>query len=373
MTRIARSPALAAVALGVACLAACNRQAPAAAERTASRPPVPVAVAAAATGDLTESIEVVGVLDPKFWVDVKSEVTGTVTAVYVTEWVAVRRGALLARLDSTETEAAIEALKAAVAQARTAEARARREFDRAQQLKEYGLITPQNFDEAKTAVEASEAATSAAQAQVRVAEARLAKSLLKAPMDGVVALRTVNVGDRLENMGNDTPAFRIVDNRLLDLTVSVPSSRVSEVRVGLPLEFTSDAVPGRTFSGKVMFINPALDEASRSAKIIAEVPNPEGVLRGGSFVKGRIVVAERPQVLQVPREALLNWDLEHKTAEVFVVRGDQADKRTVQTGMTTPTGVEVVTGLQPGERVVVRGGFALKPGDRVAVAKGEGA
>jgi RND family efflux transporter MFP subunit len=351
---------------------ACSKETPAA-PAVAGRPPVAVTVVPAAVTTLIESIEVVGSLEPKFWVDVKSEVTGTVNAVYVTEWVAVRKGAPLARLDTTETEAAIEALKAAVAQARTAEARARREYDRAVQLKEYGLITPQNYDEAKTAVEASTAVTSAAEAQVRVAEARLSKSLLRAPMNGIVALRTVNVGDRLENMGNDTPAFRIVDNDLLDLTVSVPATRLAQVRVGLPLEFTTDAVPGRTFAGKVMFINPALDETSRSAKVIAEVPNPGGLLRGGSFAKGRIIVDSRRDVLQVPREALVNWDLERKSAEVFVVRGSAADKRTVQTGMTTPAGVEVLSGLAPGDRVVVRGGFALRPGDTVVVASGQGA
>lgn len=360
-----------AVALGLGAIG-CSKDTPAA-PVTATRPAIAVNVVAAATGQLTESIEVVGSVDPKFWVDVKSEITGTVTQVYVTEWVAVKKGAPLARLDTTETEAGIEALKATVAQARTAEARAKREYDRAQQLKQYGLITPQNFDEAQTAVEASQAVTSAAEAQVRAAQARLAKSLLKAPMDGVVALRTVNVGDRLENMGNNTPAFRIVDNRLLDLTVSVPATRLAEVHVGLPLEFTSDSVPGRTFTGKVMFINPALDEASRSAKVIAEVPNPDGALKGGSFVKGRIVTARRDDVMQVPREALVNWDLDKKTAEVFVVRGEKADKRPVQTGLTSPAGVEVTSGLAPGDLVVVRGGFALKPGDTVAVAKGAGA
>jgi RND family efflux transporter MFP subunit len=367
-THLALAAALA-LALGAA---GCSKETPAATV-TATRPAVAVNVVPAVAGILTESIDVVGSVEPKFWVDVKSEVTGTVTDVYVTEWVAVKKGASLARLDTTETEAAIEGLKASVAQARTAEARAKREYDRALQLKEYGLITPQNFDEAKTAVEASQAVTSAAEAQVRMSQARLAKSLLKAPMDGVVALRTVNVGDRLENMGNNTPAFRIVDNRLLDLTVSVPATRLAEVKVGLPLEFTTDAAPGRTFTGKVMFINPALDAASRSARVIAEVPNPGGALKGGSFVKGRIITARRDDVMQVPREALVNWDLDKKTAEVFVVRGDQAHKRPVQTGLTSPIGVEVTSGLAPGDMVVVRGGFALRPGDKVAVSKGAGA
>ena len=77
--------------------------------------------------------------------------------------------------------------------------------------------------------------------------------------------------------------------------------------------------------------------------------------------------------VQLPREALVNWDLERRTAEVFVVSGEKADRRSVQTGLSGPGGVEVVSGVTPGDLVVVRGGFALKPGDRVAVSKAAGA
>jgi Cu(I)/Ag(I) efflux system membrane fusion protein len=145
------------------------------------------------------------------------------------------------------------------------------------------------------------------------------------------------------------------------------------VRIGQVLEFATDALPGRTFTGKVRFINPAIDPASRSAKVVVEVPNPNGQLKGGAFVKGRVVVATRADVLQIPREALLNWNVEQQTAEVFVVRGGQADKRVVKTGTSNGVAVEVISGLQAGEQVVTRGGFALQAGDKVAVAKGEGA
>ena len=367
--------AIAAVALLVAALvtAGCGTESAAPPSPPAERPPVAVTVVAAAPGDLVQTVEVVGSLAPKFSADVKSEVTGTVTAVHVTEWVAVQRGAPLARLDTTETEAAIEALRAAEAQARTAEARARREFERAEQLRHYGLITDQGFDDARTAVEAAEAATAAARAQVRAAQARLAKSSLRAPMAGVVALRSVNVGDRVENMGSGDPLFRIVDNRLLDLTVSVPSTRLALVAVGQPLEFSSDALPGRVFTGTVMFINPAIDEASRSARVIAEVPNHDGALKGGAFVKGHIVVARRTGVLQVPREALLNWNLDTGAADVFVVRDGKADRAGVRTGASGGGLVEIVSGLQAGDRIVTRGGFALRPGDPVTVTSPEGA
>jgi RND family efflux transporter MFP subunit len=340
----------------------------------AGKPPVPVAIATVGATDLQDAVEVVGSLEPKFSADVKSEVSGLVSAVYVNEWVPVRKGARLARLDTTETEAGLKALEAMEAQARVSETRARREYERAQQLRQYGLITPQNLDDAKTAVDAAEAGTAAAQAQVQAAKARLAKSFLMAPMDGVIALRGVNVGDRVENMGGGgIPLFRIVDNRLLDLTVSVPSSRLAQVKVGQPLEFTTDALPGRPFTGKVMFINPTIDAASRSAKVIAEVRNADGQLKGGAFAKGRILVASRTGVLQIPREALQNWNVEQQTADVYVVRGDTAERRQVRTGGTTAVAVEILEGLQPGEQVVTRGSFALKPGDRIAPAQGQGA
>jgi RND family efflux transporter MFP subunit len=222
-------------------------------------------------------------------------------------------------------------------------------------------------------VEAAEAATASAQAQIKTAQARLAKSQLLSPIDGIVAFRGVNVGDRVENMGGNSPLFRIVDNRVLDLTVSVPSTRLADVKVGQAMEFTADALPGRTFTGKVMFINPEIDEASRAAKVIAEVVNRDGALKGGMFAKGRIIVANREGVLQVPRESLQNWNLDRKTGEVWVVKGDQVEKRTVTTGASTDGIVELVSGVQAGEQVVTRGAFNIRPGDRVTVSTGEGA
>lgn len=344
-----------------------------AATPAAGRPPVAVSVAPVVAGEFVDEINVVGTLGPKFVAEVKSEVSGTVAAVFVTEWVSVRKGMPLARLDTSEELAVIDTLKAGVAQARVAEAKARREHERAVQLRQFGLITPQALDDAKSAVEAATAAVALAETQVRAAETRLQKSTILSPMNGTVAFRGVSVGDRVENMGGNAPMFRIVDNSLLELTVSVPSTHLADVKVGQSIEFTTDVLPGRTFTGKVMFINPAIDEASRSARVIAEVRNGDGALKGGSFVKGRVVVASRTGVLQVPRDALLNWNLEAGTADVLVVRGDQADARQVKTGRSDGVSVEVLSGVQAGDRIVVRGGFAVRPGDRIVVATGEGA
>jgi len=116
-----------------------------------------------------------------------------------------------------------------------------------------------------------------------------------------------------------------------------------------------------------------IDAASRSARVVVEVPNPDGALKDGAFVKGSIVTGKRAGVLQVRKEALLNWNVETRKADVFVVSGDKAQKREITIGTTNGVAVEVTAGVTPGEQVVTRGGFALREGDRVVVTKGEGA
>ena len=336
------------------------------------RPPVAVDVAMARAADLARSVEVVGQLVPKFSTDIKSEFTALVEEVYVTEWVRVSKGTPLARLDTSEGRTVVEGARAAVLQAQVAESRAQRELERAEKLKEYGLITQQALDDARSAREAAAATTAVAKSQLDLAETRLAKAIIRAPMDGVVAMRGVNPGDRVENMGGG-PMFTVVDNRVLQVTVSVPSSRLSELRVGQPLEFTTEGVPGRSFTGAVMFINPTVDSASRSVRLTADVRNDDGSLRGGLFVKGRVLTGNRGAVLQVPREALLSWDVERGTGEVFVVVSGVAERRTVKTGQTAGDAIEVVEGLAAGDAVVTRGAFNLRGGDAVAVSNPAGA
>lgn len=337
------------------------------------KPAVAVDVTPVSVTRLDQAIEVVGTLEPKFFADVKSEFTAVVEEVYVTQWVHVGKGTPLAKLDTREADATLRAAKATALQAEVSSTRAKRELERAVNLKESGLLTQQSLDDARSADEAAQAAAQAAAAQLAAAEARYAKSVIRSPMAGTVALRAVNVGDRVENMGSGDPMFRIVDNAVLELTVLIPSARSAPVQVGQELDFSVDAYPGKTFAGRVMHINPSADPVSRSVKVMADVPNSSAELRGGTFVKGRIRTGQREGVLQIPRIALLSWDVERGTGEVFVLDGDTAKRRTVRTGEATAELVEIVEGLVAGDKVVTRGGFNLRSGDRVQLATPQGA
>lgn len=349
------------------------------------RPPVAVETLLVGASELVEGVDVVGTLTPKFETEVKSQILGLVREVYVTEWVKVKKNTPLARIDVSETEAlvrkaeaAIESAKAGYLEAQVSAQRAEREKTRMQKLKEFGLATQQSLDDAETEAAAANARVEAARAHIRAAEAdlrqlqaRLSKGLIRSPMDGIVSLRDVNVGDLASDAAAAKPLFKIVDNRVLNITVTVPSVEMAKVEVGDVLTFSVDALPGKTFSGRVMHINPAVDEADRSVKVIAEVSNSSGELKGGLFAKGRIKTGIRKNVIQVPRSALIGFNVAAKRAGLYVVKDNVARYREVVTDVVAGDQVQIVSGLNPGEKLVVRGAFNLKDNDRVALPAGQ--
>jgi membrane fusion protein, multidrug efflux system len=354
---------------------------------SAGPPKVAVDAVAVSKGDFLDDLEVVGSLSPKFEAQVKTEYQGIIERVYVTEWVRVKKGDPLAKLDTREPEVAlqrakaqVEAIHALLLKAEVSLNRANREDERLSKLKEVGLVTQQNLDDAHTAKEAAEAEITAVKAQIKAAEedvrqieTRLSKAVLRSPMDGVVAERRPNVGDLVGDPTNSAASFRIVDNRILNLTLDVPSTKLPYIKVGQTLTFTTEALPGREFTGRISFVNPAADAASRSVRIIAEVRNGREELRAGLFAKAQIKTGEKVRSLQVPRDALLTWDTTANRGEILVVEGDLARRRTVQLGRVEGGRVEVLNGLSEGQKVVTRGAFNVRDGDRIQVTQTNGA
>lgn len=377
--------------------------------QVATRPPVAVEAVMAKTSDMIEGIGIVGSLAPKYDTIIKSEYQGVITRIFVTEWVRVKKGDLLAELDTREGRDQVEAVRAQVGSASAQEAtaraqvsaaqaslvqaqaglsRARREHERLLNLKDAGLVTQQSLDDSKTAlevaqsqVEAAKAGVESAKAQVSSAksgvvanekslahaETRLSKFLIKSPMDGVVAYRGVSPGDLVGDPASPKVMFQIVDDSFLELTVAVPSNYLVDLSRGQTIVFTADAYPGREFTATVRFINPTVSETDRSVKVQADVDNRQGVLKGGLFVKGKLVTGSKTGVILVPRLAFSSLDLAAKTGELLVAEGQVARKKVVSVGSVYGDLVEIKEGLAAGGLVVTRGGYRVKDGDRIAV------
>jgi len=347
---------------------------------TAEKPAIAVETAVATPATLLDTVPVTGTLTARRSAEVKTELAGQVREVYVSDWAPVRQGQPLARIQASESETAVKRGEAGVANAKAAllqaevEAdRSRREAERMAQLKSAGLATQQQLDDAGSVAAAADARIAAVRAQLQVSEEELAqlrlrleKSLVRAPISGEVALCNVNVGDLAGADSGGSVIFRIVDNRILDLTVTVPSQALAQVQVGQILEFSSDGCPG-TFRGIIKYLNPSINPADRSLQLMAEIDNRDGRLRDGLFVKGQIVTGRRESVLLVPRAVLAGLDLAAGKAFLFVVVGEKAERRVVQTGAISGEQVEIIAGLQAGEHYVSRGAFNLRDGDKVSV------
>ncbi|WP_051327780.1 efflux RND transporter periplasmic adaptor subunit [Desulfatirhabdium butyrativorans] len=330
---------------------------------------------------MIQSVDIYGSLAPKLATQVRVEIPGTVQSIRVKEWDKVKTGDTLLQLDPMDVSLAVQQAKAshqmALAQETQAKVdldRAQREWDRSLRLKQGGLITAQECDERLSALEAARARLELARAQVSQAAARLAevsRSLQKmtvvSPIQGTVSQRHVDIGHFVDK---GAALFTIVDNRILDLTATVAAVDLVSVHEGQQILFSVDGFGDRTFEGTVKRINPVVDATDRSGKIVAEVANSGELLRGGLFVRGRIVVKRHENAAVLPKSGLVQWDLQQRTASVLVVNAENIiESRAVSTGMSDEQWVEIRSGIDPTDRVVIRGGFTVKPGDKVRVSQ----
>ncbi|HET7787094.1 MAG TPA: efflux RND transporter periplasmic adaptor subunit [Myxococcales bacterium] len=186
--------------------------------------------------------------------------------------------------------------------------------------------------------------------------------ILVSPISGVVTAKTVVQGSRIA--AGDTP-FEVTDLSQVWVLADAHESDLPRVQVGTPVSLTLDAVPNRTFTGKVSFIEPVLDPKTRTAKVRLAFPNPRGELRLEMF--GEVVFHTRPhESLRVPADSIIDSG-DRKV--VFVATGEgRFEPREVRTGEMGGDMVEVVSGVRAGEHVVVRASFLVDSESRLKAA-----
>lgn len=284
---------------------------------------------------------------------IRPEVEGRVAALHFQEGMAVKGGALLVSLDDSIA-------RAELAQARANLDLAEKSFQRAQFLFKRGASNAQALDEAQSQQQA-------ARASLALAQARLDKTLIRAPYDGVLGLRQVSVGDYL-NAGDNIVNLEVLDPLKVDFRV--PQKAVSQVRLQQRIELSLDAYPNERFQGEIIALNPRLDEVGRSQAIRAQVANRDQRLKPGQFVKVSVILAERPQALMIPEEAIMPMG---QQLMVNLLVAGKVERRVIRIGQRLNGWAEVVEGLQGGETVISAGWQKVVPGREVrSVPRGQG-
>ena len=176
---------------------------------------------------------------------------------------------------------------------------------------------------------------------------------LTSPIQGIVVERTATVG---ATVGSDANLFKIIDISRVWIDADVFERDLARVRTGQDVKVSVPAFPGATFTGKVILVNSVVDPESRTVKVRTEVPNPDNRLKPDMFANVSIITAQNRAAISIPQSALLND--EGKTI-VFVADGNTYKKRQVTAGIQANDRVEIIDGLQAGDKVVVKGNYLL--------------
>jgi membrane fusion protein (multidrug efflux system) len=291
---------------------------------------------------LESTVEAVGTVLADASAVLRAELPGQIIERHFEEAQLVSKGDPLFSIEATVLQAELNEARANVEQSEAA-------YKRAQELVRSKLVSATDYDTAR-------ANFNVAQARLNSALARLSKTVIRAPFDGYVGLRRINIGD-YATTGQEL--VNVVQLDPLRVDFNVPETLLARVLPGQAIVVTVGAFPDRKFTGEVTAIDPQVDAVGHSLAVRARLPNPDLALRPGLFAQVAVSLDVKPDALMVPEEAI--WPIgQEKT--VYVIEDGVATRRNVRLGERKPGLVEVVSGLKRGEEIVVAGQMKLYEG-----------
>jgi RND family efflux transporter MFP subunit len=362
----------------------------------------PVKIEAVRQQAVTRSVEVVGTLAAVDEVTVSSEADGIVGRIFHDLGDRVHAGDILVELDREKAEYNLAQQRAALARAlaqygapdtanlpavertpdvqkaRAELVQAQQSYDRAKELMNRQLVPRQTLDDADAVLQSKKASyelslqnaknlqanIAAADAAMKLADRQLRDTYIRAPFDGYVQRRFVNVGQLVKGSGTPVPVMAVVRVDPLKVTSEIPEKMVPWISVGQIVELHVDAYPDKAIAGKMSRISPTVNSATRAFPFEALVPNGDALLKPGTFARVKVQTNKVDQVLTLPYSAL---QYRYGVNRVFVVNGDRLVAKELRVGERLGDRIEIVSGINPGEPVAMTDVDKLVDGLKVSV------
>lgn len=314
---------------------------------------VPVEVAAVERGSVSSFLETNGTLEAENDVQIVSRIQGPIVELVAEEGMRLEEGDVMLKIDPTEALAELELAKVALKDATRA-------HERAKAARESEIISQEVYDQALAQLET-------AQAQVTNTDINFSYTTVTAPFDGIVVERHVKLA---ENVTVNQELFRFSEFDPLLCKIQIPEKELSRLARGQTAYLNVEAWPDERFQASVLRISPVVDAATGTIRVTLQV-RARGKLSPGMFARVFLVIDTHENTVVMPKRAL---SIESLTDTVFVVGdGARAVRRNVELGYEQEDVVEVLSGLEVGERVIVVGQDGLTDGTPIQVLKGPGA
>jgi len=298
---------------------------------------------------LPDIITLPGAIEPYRLVSVSAEVDGRIEQIHVKEGQPCRQGQLLVGLNT-------DILQSEFDQARAQAEFDRREYERVWQLVPTGAVTQMELDLARTKLSAGEA-------YLRLAQARLQRAEISAPISGIIDSVPVEIGEYVQVGGQ---VAKIVEVDRVKVVVDGPEKDVGLLKLGAEGEILTDSAGTGSCRGTITYISALADERTRTSRIELTVDNPDHLIRTGQIVRAHLTRRLLTDVIMIPLEAVIPLE---NGAEVYVVEDGLAQPRHVELGLFKGYDVQVVSGLQQGDRLIVSGHRFVGPGQTVRIVE----
>jgi len=317
--------------------------------RTPSRAPVPVITAVATNETFTETLEALGTAKANESVIITPTVEERVVDIRFEDGDAVRQGQVLVRLDDNEARHQLAEAKATFREQQ-------KQYERIRTLAKTNSTSRSRLDEEQSLLEIAEA-------KVALLEARLSDYTIRAPFPGILGIRQISNGAVVDS---DTVIATLDDTSIIKLDFTVPETYLDVLRNAMEVAAHSPAYPDRKFNGTVTAISSRVDPETRTLTVRAKIPNPDRLLKPGMLLIVKLV-KDRSQALIIPEEAVvMNKD---KKFTLVVTSANTVEKREIVTGRRSPGKVEVLSGLDAGQQVIISGLTRVRPGSSVNVVE----
>ncbi len=295
--------------------------------------------------------------------DVGSKVLGYVDAIFVERGDPVRKGQILALVRPSDLPDQLAAARSTLGQVKASAALARTNFERASKLAPAGVVSQQELQASSAALASAEAAQANVQSQIAGLATRLGETRITAPITGVISARRVDPGALVGPPGGGA-IVTVVRMDRLRVFVTLNETDAAGVTPGKDAHVELDALPGRSFWGKVVRIAPSFDPMTRTLEAEVQLPNQSGELRPGMYGRGSIRIEVHPNV---PVIAVSAVQISAGRKYAFVLHDTKVRRQEIETGAEVDDGsfFEVRSGLQAGQEVVLAGSDGLSDGTTV--------